>query len=205
MSATRETRDAIAAIFSGRHDRNANPILLGVIGMVVVAVVMVGALALPQLTYLVRTQSYTAEFANAAGLAPNDPVYVSGVPAGRVEGLEMAGDHVLVDFRIDRKQDLGDRTRQADGAHVRRGYVRRSARATWPRPASFNTDGFLTSKNSWPTTRARSRSIAARASRGSRRTSSASRAARLSSMRRRSSRNLCGTDAADTATNITCS
>ncbi|WP_407446204.1 MCE family protein [Rhodococcus sp. (in: high G+C Gram-positive bacteria)] len=110
MSATRETRDALAAIFSGRHDRNANPILLGVIGMVVVAVVMVGALALPQLTYLARTQSYTAEFANAAGLAPNDPVYVSGVPAGRVEGLEMAGDHILVDFRIDRQQDLGDRT-----------------------------------------------------------------------------------------------
>lgn len=110
MKAARETRDVIAAIFSGRHDRNANPILLGVIGIAVVAVVMIGALALPQLTYLFRTHSYTAEFANAAGLAPNDPVYVAGVPAGRVEGMEMAGDRILVDFRIDRAQDLGDRS-----------------------------------------------------------------------------------------------
>ncbi len=110
MKVAREMRDVIAAIFSGRHDRNANPILLGMIGIVVVAVVMIGALALPHLTYLFRTQSYTAEFVNAAGLAPNDPVYVAGVPAGRVERMEMAGDRILVDFRIDRMQDLGDRT-----------------------------------------------------------------------------------------------
>lgn len=110
MSVTRQAKDAVAAIFSGRHDRNADPIVLGVVGMIVVAAVMLGALALPQLTYLFRTQGYTAEFANAAGLAPNDPVYVAGVPAGRVEGMEIAGDRILVDFRIDRSQDLGDRT-----------------------------------------------------------------------------------------------
>lgn len=111
MRAARTMKNTLAAIFSGRHDRNADPIVLGVVGMAVVAVVMLVAVSLPHVGYLFRTASYSAEFANAAGLAPNDPVYVAGVPAGRVEALELAGDRVLVNFRVDRGVDLGDRTR----------------------------------------------------------------------------------------------
>ena len=110
MNVVRKSKDAVAAIFSGRHDRNADPIALGIVGMVLVAVIMLVAVSLPRVSYLIRTGSYTAEFANAAGLAPNDPVYVAGVPAGRVETMELAGDRVLVKFRVDRGQDLGDRT-----------------------------------------------------------------------------------------------
>lgn len=83
MSIGRTLRDTFAAIFSGRHDRNANPIVLGVAGMTLVAILMLVALAAPTVTYWLRTDSYTAELANAAGLKPNDPVYVAGVPAGR--------------------------------------------------------------------------------------------------------------------------
>ncbi|MEU5844015.1 MCE family protein [Rhodococcus sp. NPDC047139] len=115
MNVVRKSKEAVAAIFSGRHDRNADPIVLGLVGMVLVAVIMLVAVSLPRVSYLVRTDSYTAEFTNAAGLAPNDPVFVAGVPAGRVEAMELAGDRVLVSFRLDRGQDLGDRT----GAEVK--------------------------------------------------------------------------------------
>lgn len=115
MNLARKSKDAIAAIFSGRHDRNADPIVLGIVGMTLVAAIMLVAVSLPRVSYLIRSASYTAEFANAAGLAPNDPVYVAGVPAGRVESMELAGDRVLVNFRLDRGQALGDRT----GAEVK--------------------------------------------------------------------------------------
>jgi phospholipid/cholesterol/gamma-HCH transport system substrate-binding protein len=110
MKTGRKVKDVLAAIFSGRHDRNADPILLGVTGIVLVAVIMVVALSAPTVTYRLRTHAFTAEFANAAGLAPNDPVYVAGVPAGRVESLELSADRVVVNFRLDRSQDLGDRS-----------------------------------------------------------------------------------------------
>ncbi len=83
MSIGRTLRDTFAAIFSGRHDRNANPMVLGVAGIALVAVLMLAALAAPTVTYWLRTNSYTAELANAAGLKPNDPVYV---PESRPEG-----------------------------------------------------------------------------------------------------------------------
>ncbi|MGN5238024.1 MCE family protein [Rhodococcus sp. SJ-3] len=110
MSLGRTLRDTFAAIFSGRHDRNANPIVLGIAGMALVAVLMLVALAAPTVVYWLRTDSYTAELANAAGLEPNDPVYVAGVPAGRVESMELSGDRLIVGFRLDRSQMLGDRT-----------------------------------------------------------------------------------------------
>ncbi|MEE2030818.1 MCE family protein [Rhodococcus chondri] len=110
MKTARKVKDTVAAIFSGRHDRNADPILLGVTGIALLAVVMLVALSAPTVTYWLRTHAFTAEFVNAAGLAPNDPVYVAGVPAGRVESLDLAGDRVVVSFRIDRSQGLGDRS-----------------------------------------------------------------------------------------------
>ncbi|CAJ0557499.1 unnamed protein product, partial [Mesorhabditis spiculigera] len=49
---------------------------------------------IPKLWYNVRTSAYTAELANASGLSDTDPVYVAGVPAGRVDSIDLAGDHV---------------------------------------------------------------------------------------------------------------
>lgn len=83
---------------------------LGVGGIVMIVVALVCALAIPQAWYLVRTRSYTAQFENAGGLTESDPVYVAGVPEGRVDSVDIVGTHVQVSFRLDRDHTLGDRT-----------------------------------------------------------------------------------------------
>ena len=86
---------------------------LGSIGIVAVIALLASALLVPQGWYLVRTSSYTAQFAHAGGLAESDPVFVAGVPAGRVDSIDLAGDHVDVHFRLDRDRTLGHRTTAA--------------------------------------------------------------------------------------------
>lgn len=90
-----------------------NTARLGMIGIAVVAAILASALLIPQGWYLIRTSSYTAQFAHAGGLTETDPVFLAGVPAGRVDSIELAGDHVDVHFRLDRNQALGDRTHAA--------------------------------------------------------------------------------------------
>src|SRR5699024_8738416 len=85
-------------------------IMIGAAGMVVVVLGLLLAVAVPRGWYLWRTDSYTAELANAAGLSEGDPVLVAGVPTGKVESVEFAGDHVDVGFRLDDGRPLGSRT-----------------------------------------------------------------------------------------------
>ncbi|MFC4945940.1 MCE family protein [Pseudonocardia sp. GCM10023141] len=87
-----------------------NPLLLGGIGVVVIAVLLVAALVVPQVSFNARTDDFTAQFSNAAGLAGDAQVLVAGVPAGRVTRVSLAGDHVDVAFRLDKGQSLGDRS-----------------------------------------------------------------------------------------------
>ncbi|MGW0044372.1 MCE family protein [Rhodococcus sp. NPDC003348] len=55
--------------------------------------------------------TYRADFAQAAGIAPGDSVSVAGVQVGSVDSTELAGDHVVVGFRVDRDVPLGSSTR----------------------------------------------------------------------------------------------
>ncbi|GAA1665319.1 MCE family protein [Fodinicola feengrottensis] len=82
----------------------------GMIGALALVLIAVIAVAGPQVVFYLRTGDYTADFANASGLATGDQVYVAGVAAGRVTGVTLAGDHVQVRFRLDHAQSLGDRT-----------------------------------------------------------------------------------------------
>lgn len=96
-----------------RGERRHNPsipLALGAIGTIALLAVMLISIGIPRAWYQYRTDSYAADLANASGLSGGDPVYVAGVPAGRVEGIGLAGDRVRVDFRLDRRQPLGNRT-----------------------------------------------------------------------------------------------
>lgn len=95
----------------GRRNAGASPAVLGTAGIFVLVVLMVAAIGVPQLTYRSSTAPYTAELHDAGGLTTADPVLVAGVPAGRIESIELAGDHVRVGFRLDDDQPLGDQTR----------------------------------------------------------------------------------------------
>ncbi|GAB2673770.1 MCE family protein [Saccharopolyspora gloriosae] len=90
--------------------RERDPIVVGAVGLVVALLVLGAVVAVPQLSFLWRTREYTAEFANAGGLTADAQVHVAGVPAGRVTGMDIAGDRVRVTFRLDREQRLGTAT-----------------------------------------------------------------------------------------------
>lgn len=102
-----------AALFLFRGEERHNPripLLLGTIGTIALVTIMVVSIGVPRAWYHHRTQAYSAELANASGLTEGDPVYVAGVPAGRVEAVVLATDHVRIDFRLDRSRPLGNRT-----------------------------------------------------------------------------------------------
>lgn len=98
-------------LFTGdRRDNSSAPLTLGVLGIVVLLAGLLGALVIPRIWYQSSTHAYAAEMANASGLAGGDPVYVAGVPAGRVEEVRLGRDRVVVDFRLDKDQPLGNQT-----------------------------------------------------------------------------------------------
>lgn len=98
-----------------RHARRGNTVLVGVASIVLVIAVFAASVALPRLWLTLRTDHYTAEFANAGGLRTGDPVLVAGVPTGRVDSLTLEGGLAVVGFRLDRTQSLGEATTAAIG------------------------------------------------------------------------------------------
>lgn len=87
--------------------REREPRMLAIVGTIILVVVVSSALLLPQLIFRLQTTTYSAEFANAAGLRVGDPVSIAGVPSGRVSKIELAGDRALVRFRMDNDRKLG--------------------------------------------------------------------------------------------------
>jgi phospholipid/cholesterol/gamma-HCH transport system substrate-binding protein len=81
---------------------------LGVLGTVVLVAVVVGAFMVPT---VIGGRQLVAEFAEVGGLASGDPVVVSGLKVGSVDGVELAGDRVDVTFSVtDNNVRLGDGT-----------------------------------------------------------------------------------------------
>lgn len=114
MSTLRRGAGIVTAMFGDSRRRQAiSPLVMGTIGIVLVALVLLAAVALPRGWFLIRTDGYTAEFSNAGGLTTAAPVYLAGVPAGRVESVDLAGDRVRVRFRLDADQVLGNQTTAA--------------------------------------------------------------------------------------------
>ena len=52
--------------------------------------------------------TYYAAFSEAGGLKANDEVRIAGVRVGKVESVELDGDHVKVTFRVDTSSEFGD-------------------------------------------------------------------------------------------------
>ncbi|QDQ96549.1 MCE family protein [Tomitella fengzijianii] len=77
-----------------------NPILTGVIGILMVVLLAVASFSFKSLPFIGAGPVYHAEFAEAAGLKEGNEVRVAGVKAGQVTGVELEGDKVLVAFRV---------------------------------------------------------------------------------------------------------
>jgi len=89
--------------------RERNPIPIGIIGLLVIALVSVAGYHADRLPIIGGATTYRAEFSEAAGLQAGDPVSIAGIGVGRVRAVELAGDRVLVSMRIEDAW-LGDQT-----------------------------------------------------------------------------------------------
>lgn len=90
-----------------------NPVVVALVAVVVIVAVTFAALNLNRLPIFNHTNTYHADFPNAAGLVASDIVTVDGVRVGSVIRLELRGDHVDVTFTADSNIRLGAATTAA--------------------------------------------------------------------------------------------
>lgn len=90
--------------------RERNPVMIGAVSMIVIALLVLGAFRASELPLIGGGDVYHAAFAEAGGLKAGDEVRIAGVRVGKVEKVELAGDHVRVSFRVDKGAEFGDKT-----------------------------------------------------------------------------------------------
>jgi phospholipid/cholesterol/gamma-HCH transport system substrate-binding protein len=90
-----------------------NPVIIGAIGLAGVAAITVAAVQYDKIPFLSTDRHYSAYFAEAGGLSDSSEVDVAGTPVGKVSRITLDGARVLVDFTVDKKIRLGDRTEAA--------------------------------------------------------------------------------------------
>jgi phospholipid/cholesterol/gamma-HCH transport system substrate-binding protein len=93
--------------------RERNPVVVGAISLVVLAVTLVAALRADDLPIIGGGDTYHAMFTEAGGLKVNDEVRIAGVRVGKVDEVELAGDEVRVSFKVDDAAAFGADTRAA--------------------------------------------------------------------------------------------
>lgn len=90
-----------------------NFVVMGAIGVVATAALVLGALNYTKLPFVSSGKTYSAYFDEAGGLTTGAPVRVSGAPAGQVQSITLDEKGVLVTFTVADDIRLGDRTEAA--------------------------------------------------------------------------------------------
>ena len=90
--------------------RERNKTVIGAIGMGLILLLLVGAFKSDALPFVGGGKVYKADFSEAAGLQKMDEVRVAGVKVGKVVGIKLENDHVVVEMRLKGVQ-LGRLTR----------------------------------------------------------------------------------------------
>ncbi|MCL8024581.1 MCE family protein [Nocardioides bruguierae] len=80
--------------------RERNPVVIGAVSLVVLALLLVAAFRAQDLPLIGGGQTYYAEFSEAGGLKVDDEVRIAGVRVGEVRTIELDGDKVRVGFRV---------------------------------------------------------------------------------------------------------
>jgi phospholipid/cholesterol/gamma-HCH transport system substrate-binding protein len=96
-----------------RRFRERNRALTGVVGVVVTLALIAGALEFPNLPLIHSNATFSADFANAGGLATGDIVTIDGVKVGSITGMALDGDRVRVTFEVATGLHLGSSTSAA--------------------------------------------------------------------------------------------
>lgn len=95
--------------------RERNPVVIGAVGLTTLALLAVAAFNAESLPLIGDGETYSAAFSEAGGLKPGDEVRIAGVKVGKVDEVDLAGDHVKVTFRVKGDPKFGTRT----GASIR--------------------------------------------------------------------------------------
>ncbi|MCX6401281.1 MAG: MCE family protein [Propionibacteriales bacterium] len=85
-----------------------DPMRVGIITIAVLGLIGAAVLVLSVTSF--GTAKYTAVIEHTAGLRKGEDVQVHGVNLGKITGIELEDDHVLVSFVLDKDIDLGDQT-----------------------------------------------------------------------------------------------
>ncbi|WP_405581607.1 MCE family protein [Streptomyces sp. NBC_01092] len=95
--------------------RERNLVVIGAVGLTTLALLAVAAFNADRLPLIGGGETYSAAFAEAGGLKPGDEVRIAGVKVGKVEEVDLDGDHVKVTFKIKGEPGFGPET----GASIR--------------------------------------------------------------------------------------
>ncbi|MEZ0364065.1 MCE family protein [Mycobacterium sp. pUA109] len=86
-----------------------NATWLGAVALVVLGVLLLGVVGYGQLN--IGKTTYHGEFVQAAQIKKGDGVTIAGIQVGAVDGVKLAGDHVVVKFSVRNGVRLGADTR----------------------------------------------------------------------------------------------
>ncbi|UYQ65289.1 MCE family protein [Streptomyces peucetius] len=95
--------------------RERNPVVIGAVGITSLALLTAVAFNADSLPVIGNGEAYSAAFSEAGGLKPGDEVRIAGVKVGKVDEVDLDGDHVKVTFRIKGDPHFGTGT----GASIR--------------------------------------------------------------------------------------
>ncbi|NUK03523.1 MCE family protein [Streptomyces lunaelactis] len=95
--------------------RDRNPAVIGAVGIATLALLAAAAFNADSLPVIGSGDTYSAAFSEAGGLKPGDEVRIAGVKVGKVDEVDLDGDHVKVTFRVKGDPEFGTRT----GAAIR--------------------------------------------------------------------------------------
>ncbi|QIK74434.1 MCE family protein [Nocardioides piscis] len=93
--------------------RDRNPVIIGAISLAMIAASLVLAFRADDLPLIGGGDTYYAAFAESGGLKPDDEVRIAGVRVGKVDSVELEGDHVKVAFKVDSGEAFGPDTNAA--------------------------------------------------------------------------------------------
>jgi phospholipid/cholesterol/gamma-HCH transport system substrate-binding protein len=93
--------------------RERNPVIIGAVSLMTIALLILAAFRAQDLPLIGGGETYYAAFSESGGLKAEDEVRIAGVRVGKVETVELEGNHVRVTFRVKTDSEFGDLSRAA--------------------------------------------------------------------------------------------
>jgi phospholipid/cholesterol/gamma-HCH transport system substrate-binding protein len=89
-----------------KNFRERSPLLIGIISIIALVAGTTFSFYIDKLPFIKQAYDVKAEFADAAGLNPENQVRVAGIKVGTVTGVAIDGDRVLVTMEIENSTDV---------------------------------------------------------------------------------------------------